>query len=181
MGPVNGYRQTSANNKQRKADLAMSVDWSAIGSIGTTVAVLVAAWQVRKGTQQAQTNFEDQLSREYRDLARCIPVSAFLDAEMQEAEFKDAFPVLYRYLDLSNEQAFLRKNGRVRLSTWGNWCDGIHSTLKLHAFDKAWSLVKEKRPSSHFEELRKLTGPKYDPRSQVTRWDRAKQWLGLGR
>jgi|GEM_PF-5610501 len=41
----------------------MNVDWSAIGSVGTAVAVLVAAWQVRKNTQHARTDFEDDLSR----------------------------------------------------------------------------------------------------------------------
>jgi len=86
----------------------MNIDWSAIGSIGTAVAVLVAACQVRKSTQQARTNFEDDLSREYRELARCIPVKAHLGQDLGEEEFEQAFPRLYQYIDLTNEQIFLR-------------------------------------------------------------------------
>jgi len=71
----------------------MNIDWGAVGSIGTALAVLVAAWQVRRNTQQARTDFEDDLSREYRELARSIPVKAHLGQELEDEEFEEAYPV----------------------------------------------------------------------------------------
>jgi hypothetical protein len=155
----------------------MNVDWSAVGSVGTAVAVLVAAWQVRKSTQQARTNFEDDLSREYRQIARSISVEAHLGADVSEEEFHQAFPTLYQYLDLTNEQVFLRMNGRIRRSTWTDWRDGIRSNLARPTFAKAWGLVKEK--SSNFEELRRLERGTFreDPRHWLSWRQRLRQWL----
>jgi hypothetical protein len=151
----------------------MNIDWSAIGSVGTAVAVLVAAWQVRKNTQQARTDFEDDLSREYRELARCIPVKACLGQDLGEEEFEQAFPMLYQYIDLSNEQIFLRINGRISKATWINWVDGIKSNLDRPAFSHAWALIKEGSQGS-FAELRRLeeNGFKDDPRSWIPAWKR---------
>src|SRR5271169_107404 len=81
--PVNNIVRPPRRDRTR----TMNIDWSAIGSVGTAVAVLVAAWHVRKSTQQARTDFEDDLSREYRELARCIPVKAHLGQELGEEEF----------------------------------------------------------------------------------------------
>ena len=106
----------------------MRVDWSAVGSIGTAVAVLIAAWQVRRSTQQAQTDFEDDLAREYRELTRSMPVEALLRAELADEQFDAAFSSLYRYLDLSNQQTLLRMTGRVQ------------------AIDLGWTGVKPDQP-----------------------------------
>jgi DNA-directed RNA polymerase specialized sigma24 family protein len=142
----------------------VSIDWSVLGSVGTTLAVLVAAWQVQKGTQQARTAFEDELSREYRQLARRIPVEALLGADVSDEAFDRAFPALYQYLDLTNEQIFLRMNGRIRRSTWIDWREGIRSNLARPAFGKAWRLVKKR--STNFDELRRLETTDFteDPR-----------------
>lgn len=58
--------------------MTAGLDWTAIGSTATALVVFVAAWQLRRGTSQARTEFEDDLSREYRELARAIPVKAHL-------------------------------------------------------------------------------------------------------
>jgi hypothetical protein len=151
----------------------MNIDWSAIGSIGTAVAVLVAAWQVCKSTQQARTDFEDDLSREYRELARCIPVKAHLGQELGEEEFEQVFPRLYQYIDLTNEQIFLRMNGRISKATWLNWRDGIKSNLGRPAFTQAWARIK-KGSNGSFAELRNLeaSGFSTDPRKWVPAWKR---------
>src|SRR5687768_17938613 len=57
--------------------------------VGTALAVLVAAWQLRRGTVQARTDFEDDLSREYRELARSISPDAHLGRELNAEEFED--------------------------------------------------------------------------------------------
>lgn len=130
------------------------IDWSSIGSIATAVAVLLAGWQLRRGTAQARTDLEDDLSREYRELTRSIPLGVHLDRDMTEQEFLEASPALYHYIDLSNEQVFLRLNGRVSKVTWLNWRDGIRSNLEGKAFRRAWD--ETKADSKSFAELRRL-------------------------
>ena len=60
------------------------VDWTAVGSIATAVAVLVGAWQVRRNTGQAVTDFEDDLSREYRALVGGLSVDGQLGGELPD-------------------------------------------------------------------------------------------------
>jgi hypothetical protein len=150
-----------------------TLEWTAAGSIATALAVLVAAWQLYRGTLQARTHFEDDLSREYRELARDIPVRAYLGEELAPDEFEQAFPRLYQYLDLTNEQIFLRMNGRISRATWLNWRDGIESNLGRVAFGHAWTRVK-KGAASSFTELRRLeaSGFSEDPRTWVPAWKR---------
>jgi hypothetical protein len=153
------------------------MNWDAVGSVGTAVAVLVAAWQLRRNTQQATTDFEDDLSREYRELARAIPVVAHLGHDLPEDEFRSVFPRLFQYIDLSNEQVFLRKAGRVSNSTWQQWRDGIKTNLSQPAFARAWDEVKA--ASGHrFTELRDLesSGFANDPRRWLSRSDRFKRY-----
>lgn len=154
------------------------IDWTSVGAIATAIAVFVAAWQLRRGTAQARLDFEDDLSREYRGLARDIPVKALLGSKLSEKEFEEAFPSLYRYIDLSNEQVFLRMNGRIGRATWINWRDGIRSNLKRPAFDEAWTRVKEGAKES-FDELRKIEDGKFeeDPRRWIPHHKRFVQWL----
>jgi hypothetical protein len=153
--------------------MTTSFDWTALGSIATASAVLVAAWQLYRGTSQARTNFEDDLSSEYRDLARSIPVKVHFGEELAPEEFEQAFPRLYQYIDLTNEQIFLRMNGRISKATWFNWRDGIRSNLARPAFAKAWTRVKAGSTGS-FSELRRLeaSGFSNDPRRWVPAWKR---------
>lgn len=150
-----------------------TLDWTAVGSIATALAVLVAAWQLRRGTFQARTNFEDDLSREYRELARSIPVKVHLGEELTPDEFEQAFPRLHQYLDLTNEQIFLRINGRISKATWLNWREGIESNLGRPAFAQAWVRVK-KATTESFTELRRLEASRFseDPRIWTPAWKR---------
>lgn len=153
--------------------MTSTLDWTAVGSIATALAVFLAAWQLRRGTSQARTNFEDDLSHEYRELARGIPVKAHLGEELTEEEFAQAFPSLHRYLDLTNEQIFLRMNGRISRTTWLNWREGIESNLRRPAFTQAWSHVK-KGTTEGFGELRRLEASRFsdEPRAWIPAWKR---------
>jgi hypothetical protein len=133
----------------------------------------VAAWQLRRGTSQARTNFEDDLSREYRELARGIPVKVHLGEELTPDEFEQAFSSLYQYFDLTNEQIFLRMNGRISKTTWLNWREGIESNLGRTAFAQAWARVK-KGTTVGFNELTQLEASSFsdDPREWVPAWKR---------
>jgi hypothetical protein len=44
--------------------------------------------------------------REYRELARHMPTEALLSKELSAANQENAFPYLYQYVDLCNEQTF---------------------------------------------------------------------------
>lgn len=153
--------------------MTATLDWTAVGSIATALAVFVAAWQLRRRTSQARTNFEDDLSREYRELARSIPVKVHLGEELAPDEFEKAFQRLHQYFDLTNEQIFLRMNGRISRATWLNWREGIESNLERPAFAQAWAHVKKARTES-FTELRRLETSRFsdDPRMWVPVWKR---------
>ena len=134
-------------------------------SMVTAVGVVIAAIQLWLTKRQAVTTFEDEVSNEYRQIAKSIPVQAMLGEDLREEEFNRALNEIYNYIDFTNEQIFLRQQGRIRKTTWQNWCEGIDSNLDLPAFEKAWKLVKEKRPHS-FNELRRLEaeGFRIDPK-----------------
>lgn len=133
-----------------------------VSSFATTVGVTVAAWQLWLSRQQNITAFEDSLAREYRELTAKLPTKALLEEkegeQLSEEEYRNHFDEFYRYFDLSNEQAFLHKQKRVRCSTWKFWHDGIASNLKRPAFKRAWSEVCA-RCGSDFSELRTLFPP----------------------
>jgi len=153
------------------------MNWDAVGSIGTAVAVLVAAWQVRRNTQQATTNFEDDLSREYRELARYIPVPVHLGAELSDEDFRTVYPRLFQYIDLSNEQVFLRLTGRISRTTWHQWRDGIKTNLSQPTFARAWEEVKA-TAGHRFSELRRLESSDFndDPRRWLPVLEKLRQY-----
>jgi len=128
--------------------------------------VLFAGWQLFLTKRQAITSFEDSVSREFREIAQRIPVKALLGEALSAAELTEAPDEFYHYIDLSNEQVFLRLNGRVSKATWRNWADGISSLLRRPAFRAAWEEIKAKAPDS-FEELRLLEAHEFqaDPRT----------------
>jgi hypothetical protein len=116
-------------------------------SVATAFGVVMAWWQIREARRQAVTSFEDSMSREYRDIAQKLPVAALLGDPLREEELTGNLDDFYHYIDLTNEQVFLRQRGRVRADTWINWRDGIQT------------------PDS-FEELRRLEAEHFgsDPR-----------------
>lgn len=138
-----------------------------VAAVATAVGVFLAWWQIRQGREQAITNFEDGVAREYRELAQKIPVAALLGKKLSETEFEKSLDLFYHYIDLSNEQVFLRKKGRIRKETWKNWQDGIKSNLSQPSFLSAWEAFKQNAPADSFEELRRLEEEGYttDPKN----------------
>lgn len=82
-------------------------------------------------------------------------MEALLGKELTLDEAKKARDGIYFYVDLSNEQVFLRQNGRVSDATWILWRDGIGSNLSRPAFEEAWKEFKKEAPNI-FLELRRL-------------------------
>jgi hypothetical protein len=124
-------------------------------SIVTAIGVIVAARQLTLSKRQSRTQFEDDLAREYRALVERIPVKALFGEVLEQAEYDESLHLFYRYIDLSNEQVFLRQKGRLSSDTWENWVEGIKANLSLPAFTKAWDEIKSKVPH-RFQELRLL-------------------------
>lgn len=143
------------------------MDWIAtiglVASGATAAGVLVAAYQLRLTKQQALTQFEDEINREYREIARRLPVKALLGEDLDVEEFSRALDEFYYYIDLCNEQVYLRRKGRVRSDTWFNWRDGIQANLARPAFRRAWEEIKAR--SDSFDDLRELerSGFRTDP------------------
>jgi hypothetical protein len=75
-----------------------------------------------------------------------IPTYVWLGAELKELgeEQRDRCrDAIYRYIDLSNEQAFLHNKKRVTNDAWIEWRKGIQTNMKLPAFAEVWAQVKE--------------------------------------
>jgi hypothetical protein len=111
-------------------------------------------WQVRLVKKLATTQFEDTLGREYRELAGRLPTKALLGEELTNEEYAAALDEFIHYIDLCNEQVFLRRCERITLTTWEYWRDGIRTNLEQPAFARAWAEIKNR--STNFRELRRL-------------------------
>lgn len=130
-----------------------------ISNIATAVGVGVAVWQLVIANGQNVTNFEDNFAKEYRELAAKLPTKAFLGEPLTNKELSEHFDEMYHYFDLCNEQAFLKKVGRISDETWVFWKDGIQSNLERPAFERAWSEIAS-RANGNFSELKELFPPK---------------------
>lgn len=112
-----------------------------ISASATAIGVCFAAWQIREGRKIAQNEFENNLDAQYRNLIQQIPADVLLEKEA--ADTKGNYrEIIFNYLDLSNEQIYLRKQGRVSDSRWENWKDGIVDNLRIEAINKLWGEVK---------------------------------------
>lgn len=138
---------------------------ASLTGVATTTGLFIAYRQFRLATRQSQTTFEDALAREYRQVAHRLPVRALLGDELPESREALALDEFYWYFDLTNEQVFLRRTGRVTDATWSSWREGIATNLRKPAFARAWEEVKRRAPGS-FRELRRLesSGFAEDPR-----------------
>jgi hypothetical protein len=97
------------------------MDWNMITSIATAIAVFIAAWQLRETRKLSESAFEDSFDEKYRQLAFSIPVDALLSKKVDKDKIEIAREGVYNYLDLSNEQIYLRKKKRVSYERWIEW------------------------------------------------------------
>lgn len=151
----------------------MIVDWTAVGSFATALTVGAAAVQIYFATRQEKTEFEDSLAREYREIIARLPLEVLLQRESAQEKVDECFPLFYRYVDLCNEQVFLRRKRRIRKSTWDDWRSGIQSNLQKAGYRQAWERIKGETAS--FDELRWLEETRFrvDPVRMPKRLPRA--------
>lgn len=126
-----------------------------IASVATAIGVGIAAWQIRRNAEQTKTSFEDSLNREYRELMRSIPLKALIGEDVTKHEEEMAKEAIYNYLDFSNQQIYLRKQKRIRKSTWQEWQEGMKINLTLPLFAHLTQMVFARLPHI-FSELRKV-------------------------
>ena len=124
-----------------------------VAAVATAGGVLLAARQLYLAKDQAQSQFEDSLNAQYRAIIEDLPLEAMLGRELSPTDLETALPAFYRYFDLSNEEAFLRAQGRVRSETWANWVEGIQQNMARPGFQQAWQRMLPRLDGS-FEELK---------------------------
>ena len=81
-----------------------------IASVATAIGVIVAAWQLFLAHKQSVMSFEDTFAREYRELIAKLPTKALLGESLTNKEYANHFDEMYHYIDLCNEQAYLKKD-----------------------------------------------------------------------
>lgn len=131
------------------------VNWfNLLVSTATPFTVLILSYQLWQRKKQFTTEFEDHLTDKYRDIIYRIPTEALLrDTDADTDEYAGKLKDYYRYIDLTNEEIFLRQEGRVSKSTWVNWKVGIETHLDRPDFENAWEELQAQAPDS-FNELR---------------------------
>ena len=77
----------------------MNIDWDSLVSVTTAVGVFIAAFQLRTSSKIAQSEFEDSIDQQYRDLARGIPVDALIGKSVSEDKKEMTRELIYNYLD----------------------------------------------------------------------------------
>lgn len=125
-----------------------------IVTIVTFVGIFVAYKHLKLTRDLAVANFENQLFMEYRRTIEKFPSSIMMGCEVNEDLMEELQDKFYSYVDLTNEQIYLRMSGKITHSTWIVWRDGIKYNLMLPAFKKSWDKVK--KSTSSFQELRRF-------------------------
>jgi len=128
---------------------------TAISNCIMALGALLIFLQIRQSKLQAKTEFEDGLNSEYRRIIHAIPARALLGKTLPKKQMNQCLDELLSYIDLCNEQAFLRQQNRIRSDTWHFWADGMKSNFSRPAFRQAWQIITTKLPSD-FNELRRL-------------------------
>src|SRR5690349_20192871 len=124
-------------------------------SIVAALGVVIGAWQIRLTKLQAQTDFEDDLSREYRSIIQYLPAHAFFE-QAPDRVGSEEINAFFRYFDLSNEQLLLAEQGRVRETTAADWRAGMILNLRLPAFNRAWEEIVPNLDQAYWTLLRSL-------------------------
>ena len=121
----------------------------------TAIGVLIAAWQLYITKQQSQSAFEDSFAEHYRAVSAKLPLDALLGRTLSDSDLQASLRAFYEYFDLSNEQAFLAAQNRLRRKTWTNWREGIEQHLARPGFQQAWQRLAPDLNGS-FDDLRQL-------------------------
>src|SRR5262245_62145067 len=95
--------------------------WQDLAAIATGVGILIAVWQLTAHARLARSSFEDTFAKEYRAVIKAIPTKALLGRKLTPEERTMTLDDFYHYIDLCNEQAYLKRRGRISGRTWREW------------------------------------------------------------
>lgn len=136
------------------------MDWNilssiatSVGSVATAVGVIFGAWQIRLSKKQSQAQFEDGLDQQYRVLTMELPVDVLIGKTPRQEDKSKVRELVFNYLDLTNEQVYLRAKGRISTYTWQSWCSGIKGHLERPAFADVFAEVKTDSSFTYLERL----------------------------
>jgi len=160
-----------------------SLSLSDAAAAATAFGVVLAASALFLQRGQARTQFEDNMVRQYRevikpDLILDVVLERLFDGRSDDE--RQRIHHIYLYLDLCNEQVFLRAIGRVSRSTWRvQWSSGIRENLTEHeAIRQTWEVIKTQ--THQFRELRVFEQTGWgDPRRWESVWRRTFVRFGL--
>jgi len=154
-------------------------DWislSDVAAFATAIGVGIAAWALVLQRYQARAQFEDTIVQQYRELIKPRLLSNALLADLMTSVAegdRERLQHVYIYLDLCNEQVFLRAIGRVSRSTWRvQWSEGIRGNVRDNPTIAAdWQRIKD--TTHDFEELRRFESSGWsDPKRWEPLWKR---------
>ena len=138
----------------------MNYDWTVVSSIATAIAsfatalgVIFGAWQIRISKKQAQAEFEDSLDQQYRVISMKLPVDILIGKNAEKADKNQIRELIYNYLDLTNEQVYLRAKRRISKITWQSWSTGIKAHIERPAFSEVFHEIKHKSGFTYLERL----------------------------
>jgi hypothetical protein len=142
---------------------------SAAANVAAATGVFVAARQLNLTKKQSQTQFEDGLVQEYRETMHQLPIAMLLGEKVPARTVEENLKAIYRYVDLTNTQLFLRQQRRISDATWGLWRDGIRDVMHLDGIAQAWAFIKSS-PAARFGELKRFEkeGFSTDPAAWTT-------------
>jgi len=123
------------------------MNWDTIASLATAIGVCIGAWQIWESRKLAQTSFEDGIDQQYRKLAMNIPVDALIGKPINDKK-DELREIIYNYLDLCNEQTYLRQKKRISKNRWKEWNDGIKDNLSKPVFKEVWNEIKDTAPNT---------------------------------
>ncbi|MUJ26308.1 hypothetical protein GNP68_19370 [Aliivibrio fischeri] len=117
----------------------------------TVVGVWLALGQLKITRKVIQTDFENSIDQQYRQIIQGIPVDILIGKI--ETPNEETREVIFNYLDLCNEQIYLYSKKRISDERWKDWESGIEGNLKNKAIFNVWQEVKESASFSYLSEF----------------------------
>lgn len=133
----------------------MLIKYASLAPYVTAFGVIIAFVQIFRSNTQQRVIFEGSINKEYRDIIQRIPYKALINEDIGLVEIDAVNNEIYNYMDLCNEQVYLRISNRVCKKTWNNWQEGMRTNFELKTFNDTLTEVFEKLPSN-FNELQRV-------------------------
>lgn len=140
--------------------------WSVILQAITVFAVAFAAFQLMFHSRQMHRDLEMAYVERYWSLMDERSLEFVWSQQVSEPDRV----VIFKYLQLCEDELDLRMIARVTDNTWGFWSQSMHSQIKAAPYQD----VLRALDSTLFPHVRRLVeaGPQYDPLQKSTWWRR---------